>query len=350
MMDYEKLGKAADRLLSGSMEFSGRKILAASCLLVLIGGLIGWQANSYRTRDARLIQTSAIRADGYQLIKPLLVCNPNSQKNSESLRSTRKRVESLIKEHKSKGDITAAAVYFRYLNSGEEFSINREEKFYPASLHKLGLMIKFYKYAQTEPDILTAKREYKRTVDTNLGTIIPPKQRPIAGEYYSAEELIEFMIRYSDNNSFYELHDILGKNRYEKIYRDLQVDFPEVQDEAEDFITTQQMSYFFRILYGATYLSPDFSEKALWLLTQTDYNRALTREIPAEVTVAHKFGVTTVKVSNGADYGELHDCGIVYQGDNPYLLCIMTKSESPDISRVEKTIARISEAIYQETH
>ena len=52
-------------------------------------------------------------------------------------------------------------------------------------------------------------------------------------------------------------------------------------------------------------------------------------------------------VDGPSQQGELHDCGIVYYPNQPYLLCVMTKSKSVDITPVERTIAQISSIAYQ---
>jgi hypothetical protein len=44
-------------------------------------------------------------------------------------------------------------------------------------------------------------------------------------------------------------------------------------------------------------------------------------------------------------FRELHDCGIVYLPDNPYLLCVMTKGN--DFAKMEKIIEEISRLSYE---
>ena len=41
---------------------------------------------------------------------------------------------------------------------------------------------------------------------------------------------------------------------------------------------------------------------------------------------------------------ELHDCGIVYHPQNPYIICIMTKGG--DINSEKLQIQKISKAVY----
>jgi hypothetical protein len=55
--------------------------------------------------------------------------------------------------------------------------------------------------------------------------------------------------------------------------------------------------------------------------------------------VAHKFGERIM-----GDSFQLHDCGIVYYPDNPYLLCVMTKGH--DFYKQQTAIQIISKFIY----
>ena len=53
--------------------------------------------------------------------------------------------------------------------------------------------------------------------------------------------------------------------------------------------------------------------------------------VPDEVKVANKFGERTQYDASGkAVEQELHDCGIVYDAADPYLLCVMTKAPTSD--------------------
>ena len=63
--------------------------------------------------------------------------------------------------------------------------------------------------------------------------------------------------------------------------------------------------------------------------------------MPAKTEIAHKFGA----YARGASY-EMHDCGIIYAGDNPYILCVMTRGSNFD--DLSDAIGQISKTIYEE--
>jgi beta-lactamase class A len=96
------------------------------------------------------------------------------------------------------------------------------------------------------------------------------------------------------------------------------------------------------VLYYSTYLNKDYSEKALELLSNTEFTQGLVAPLPRSVTVAHKFGERALP--DGTN--QLHDCGIVYYPGHPYLLCIMTKG--PDFKDLTQAIQQISSKVYSE--
>jgi beta-lactamase class A len=100
-----------------------------------------------------------------------------------------------------------------------------------------------------------------------------------------------------------------------------------------------------RVLFNATYLDRDYSEKLLQLLSESDFSSGIKSGIPQNITVSQKFGDARIPDAQGTVVGaELQNCGIVYYPDHPYQLCIMTKgSDIPDLERI---IGQISQIIY----
>jgi len=72
------------------------------------------------------------------------------------------------------------------------------------------------------------------------------------------------------------------------------------------------------VLYNATYLDRDLSEKALELLANSNFKLGLRAGVSPTVTVADKYGERTAFDPQGnVQYRELHDCGIVYDQNGP---------------------------------
>lgn len=106
--------------------------------------------------------------------------------------------------------------------------------------------------------------------------------------------------------------------------------------------------FFLRVLYNATYLNANTSELLVELMTKSKYETGIRAGVPNEVTVAHKFGLLSEK---DGDQGQvrsrqLHDCGIVYHVDKPYVLCVMTKSNG-SILGIEEYLSQVSAKVYQ---
>jgi len=102
-----------------------------------------------------------------------------------------------------------------------------------------------------------------------------------------------------------------------------------------------------RVLYNASYLTNEYSEKMMELLTQSEFKDGLAAGVPDNLKIAHKFGISTVFTSSEEiSSRELHDCGIIYHPDHPYILCVMTKGHSK-LSDSEGIIKKISQNVYE---
>lgn len=121
---------------------------------------------------------------------------------------------------------------------------------------------------------------------------------------------------------------------------------PRPADGSAQFtVDPKQYALFLRVLYNATYLDAQMSDYALTMLSQTDFNDGLRAGVPATVDVAHKFGEGQTPQDKIDGVKELHDCGIVYDANNPYALCIMTKGT--DFTAQSAAIRDVSARVYQ---
>jgi beta-lactamase class A len=317
------------------------------CIVCFCAGLTTSWFFQVKSQPATQLSGTPLRIEGYSLISPLLVCDSKLNETTQSLRPLQRQLEQIIDDGRKDGSITTAAVYFRDLSSGAEVGINTNERFFPASLKKIPVMIGHFKKGERNSESLLARKTFTDTTDHNANVAIKPAEAPRAGEVYSNFELIEMMIKHSDNNSYHTLLRELSEQSYSKIYRDMQVHYPDSNLAIDDYITPFQLSLFFRTLYNATYLTPEYSEIALRIMTEATYRKGLAAGLPESVIAAHKFGAAEVKEATTLPHGELHDCGIIYHEKNPYILCVMTKSQSLDISKVETIIAKLSAATFK---
>ena len=282
-----------------------------------------------------------VRESGYTFISPLLECEKD-QSFDAMIRPFRGALARWVDQKRKAGTITGAAVYFRDLNDGPWSGINEQEKFQPASLLKVPLAIAVYKAAESDPKLLQTKIRFKTVaerIDDRQPTILPSQQIEL-GKEYSLEELVEAMLRYSDNQALLLVYQNTPKGQLRDLYKVLGVE-TDVLTRVTGTMSVKSFSTFYRILFNASYLNRESSEKILRILNSAEYKKALVGGVPAGIKVAHKFG------EGGAMGGErqLQDCGIVYYPGNPYLLCVMAKGGS--IESLEGFIRDVSAFVYK---
>ena len=170
------------------------------------------------------------------------------------------------------------------------------------------------------------------------------------GRLQNAEDLVKSMITESNNPALYALTEHIDPKAISDVFSDLNISLSQSQRE-EDLDTMSPKAYalVFRVLYGASYLNKEMSNKALELLTKTMFNEGIVAGVPNNIAVAHKFGARTAIPAEGKLKGtpakELHDCGIIYFPEHPYVLCVMTRGTN--FEQLAQTVAEISKTAYQ---
>ena len=161
----------------------------------------------------------------------------------------------------------------------------------------------------------------------------------VLGEHYRPDALLEKMIVESDNESAYLLYSLVSQEEITKAYTELGLEPPLAGRDYD--IRVRDYATFFRILYNATYLTPESSERALSLLSRTDFDKGIAAGVPAGIAIANKFGEREYA---GTDTVQLHDCGVVYAPQRPYMLCVMTRGK--DIPSLANVVRDISATVY----
>jgi beta-lactamase class A len=265
-------------------------------------------------------------------------CEPDLAPKKKEFVQLRNDLTSLIENEKKAGRLTEGAVYFRDLQNGPVISINSQDFFIPASLLKLPLMITYYKKAEADPEMLKKKIEVTKDIQSLEQNITPSSGAQI-GKTYTREELLDKLITQSDNIAWKALLKDLRADYSEEDFigtlGDLGIIDPRKRTD-QQYITVQNYASLFRILYNSSYLNIEMSDKALEVLTRSEFKDGLYVGVPNNVKIAHKFG----EQKNG-DEQQLHDCGVVYYPPNPYVLCVMTRGTNiPDLERVVQTVSK----------
>lgn len=255
------------------------------------------------------------------------------------LRPFSQRIRQIIDEKKRAGELTHASVYFRDLENGPAFGIDIEEKFTPASLLKVPFMMAVFKQAEKDPGLL--KKRF--TADRPLASLTNFDTEALKrGSEYTVEELVYALISASDNEAFAVLRLVIDAEPFNQVFRELGFLVPGVRS-LDDFMSVREYATFFRVLYNASYLNKEMSQRALEYLAASRFTSGLAAGVPKGVPVAHKYGE---RFLNTSDARQLHDCGIVYHREKPYLLCVMTRGS--DFDKMTRAIREISAMVYSE--
>ncbi|MFZ1561581.1 MAG: serine hydrolase [Saprospiraceae bacterium] len=317
------------------------KYIILVSLSILAGIFIGrfFPGNKNKVSDKKQ-DSFQIRAQGYTYINPLLDCDNYNHSAIRSLNKAKNELKVYIDSIFDGKNVLDISVYLRILNDGPWIGINENANYTPASLLKVPMMIACYKKAESEPDFLKKKIQYTHFNSTYVQTILDTNMLKV-GEYYTIEKLIEKMVIFSDNASLELIADKIGDDFFFQVMDDNGVDIKNLATQ-NDYISVRQYSSFFRMLYNSTYLTKQYSERCLEILSKSHYPMGIPRFLPKDVLVSHKFG----EVGTVDSYvKQLHDCGIVYRKNSPYLICIMTKGH--DFNYLSERMADISKIIYK---
>lgn len=281
----------------------------------------------------------------FSYINPLLECDLGKEFIAQGKpRPYVTDVQNYIDIQKVKGNISEASFYYRDLNNGPWVGINEKELFFPASLLKLPIAMYFYKESETKEGFLsTAVTAPQVVYETTVEQLYPAEKSVVAGTKYSYRELINYALRYSDNDAASILQNISGGTHIEEMFKELHLDVDLGAPERNGMISVRDYAAFFRILYNTSYLSQDNSTEILQLLSSTTFSHGIRKFIPEDIKISHKFGEINL---DDYGYSQLHDCGVVYYPSHPYVLCIMTRGN--DKTKLADTIANISRMVYEQ--
>lgn len=318
-----------------------KKLIVVSIGSLLAGILVGRvSAPTVKSAIVPKNELEEVRETGYKFISPLLECEAGKDAYKLiGLNPVQVGVNSFVEGEKEKGAIADAAIYFRDLNNGPWFGVNEHASFSPASLLKLPVMMAYFKKAEDDPALLSKKVKYEAK-DVLLGQDFAPTTSIVKGESYTISDLIERMMVYSDNAALTILEDNIEPAQIDEVTLDLGVETA-TDTTPLNFMSVKGYAGLFRILYNASYLEKSYSEKALEIMSRSEFRNGIVAGVPKGIIVSHKFGERQLD----ANSVQLHDCGIVYRPKSPYLLCIMTKGT--DFGRLSQFISQTSRMVYE---
>lgn len=323
---------------------SASKLLLIIALVAAVSVAIWYLCATFKKDESAQTITAQDCYGKYSLLDEQQRCGEKPKISKADYLPFKNKLIKEIENFKALGKATSVSVYFRDLEDGPIFGINEQEKFIPASLLKLPLMITYFRLAdEDDQDLLTRIIIYKGDYPDTEQFFASNKTIEI-GKPYSVDEMIHSLIAYSDNrawwaliNYMYELYP--NSDPLLETYQSMGIVEPTSSLDSD--ITVKSYAGIFRALFKVSYLSNNLSNKALQYLLDTDYGDGLKAGVPEGIKIANKFGERT-----SPNEKELHDCGIIYYPDNPYLLCVMTKGF--DFNAMASVITTVSKSVYEE--
>lgn len=282
-------------------------------------------------------RSSPRAATKFPLLNPLLAADPDV--DFSELRPFNYKIKSLVEARKRSGDATHVSVYFRDLENGPMFGVAVDEKFSPASLLKVPLMMAVLKEAESDPALLSRRLRNDQPELARSGLDGLALER---GAEYTVEELLRAMVAASSNDAVILLRTVVGDAPLNAVFHDFGMMIPEVRT-MDDSMSVREYATFFRVLYNASYLDKPMSQKGLEYLAAAEFKRGLVAGVPEGTVLAHKFGERSFSDSKSK---QLHDCGIVYHPAQHYVLCVMSRGE--DFDKLCSVIKDVSAMVYKE--
>ena len=305
-------------------------LIATGILCFLTGALAtyAWMSATLRQNTMPSSFRTKTATSTYAYIDPLLFCGNGISKEFTEFSALHDALANVTAKAQAQGTIMSGSVYFRDLTDGRWAGINENDQYTPASLLKVPILIAYFKAAETNPALLTSTEVYQQ----EPGQAPPLIDMPVlvSGHSYTVEDVIRGMIVDSDNTAKDMLESGMNKQYLSEAYAELGIPSPYSATGTYQ-ISTRTYAMFFRVLYNATFLTRDLSEKALAMLAEVKFDKGLRAGTPAEVPIAHKYGFFVAKEESPRVI-ELSDCGIVYVPDKPYLLCVMARGSDPDVA------------------
>ncbi len=214
------------------------------------------------------------------------------------------------------------------LDGGAPFGAHMDEIFTAASVNKLPIAVTVYR--EVEAGRLKMEDEWEMLPgDVTSGTGVLKYKAP--GNKFTVRELLETLIRQSDNTAASMFRRVLGNEKIDANMAELGA--PNTRQLG--VTTPRETLGLLALVWRGQLLTADHRDELLTLLKTTAFNDRISAGVPAGIPVAHKIGT----------YGSaVNDVGIVF-ATRPYIVCVFTNTG--DWDGAVQAIRTISAALYE---
>lgn len=288
------------------------------------------KVESKNTSDVRVLRNT-----NFKYIRPFIMAD--NAMEDPSYAGLRSSINQFINEQHATGNLSTASVYVRDFEQGKWFAINPEEKFSPGSMMKIMTLISYLKDSERNPNLLNTKIQFKAHFsEAPVQTIVTNEL--VSGRYYSIRELLETMIIDSNNDATVLLNSELNYGTYFDILKLINLSVPD-KNQADYPLTTVEMSRLLRLIFNSSVMSAANSEYAMSILARSKFRDGIAKPLPDGTNIVHKFGERYAGVEQ-----QLHETGIIYCNNKPYLLTVMTKGT--DQKQLKNILASVSKQVW----
>ncbi len=252
----------------------------------------------------------------------------------------RQRVHAEISQFKGE-----SGIIIKDLQTGWEFTYNKDNLFPSASLAKVPLMASCFLAAE-QGRIKLDRNIALKPADKLTGSGVL-KDMP-AGTIFSVERLIGLMIYDSDNTATNIVTNLVGIDYLNNTFKSFGLKNTELSRKIadyhsrakgiENYTTAEDMSLLLEKIYWKTLGNKNISDQCLRMLRLTRMNDRIPKYLPPEINIAHKTGL---------EKGVCHDAGIVFTRNGDFVIIVLTKHASPNSSQAKEFIAKVSLHAYQ---
>jgi len=315
------------------LDLSGIARIAAYGVLLLLAAkvsLAAWDAVSQRR--AEIHAGAATSESGLQPV-PIPRGGQGSWTDATLLAAVKKAVSP---------SVGTAGIYIKSLNTGASAADGEDIVLPTASLFKLPILIELLRQQSLGmSDMSTVVHLQQRHWSDGSGVL----QSQI-GKDFQVHELVDYMIRISDNVAALALLDLVGTDNVNLTLQanGLEKTRLRIGDSSRDWggpagvntTTAREMGLLLEKLATGKILNERFTREAIRLLSTEQQVSWLPALLPPGVRVAHKSGELP---------GMRHDAGIIYGARSQFVAVVLT-ADLGNLDEAAQSIARVAKVAY----